>query len=117
VRRTPLMASSSANARFCRSIEGAEEESKLQWRIHLPEFDLAINTGIRQGSQYGLTWDMVDWKGRMLNIARTQNEEPVHVPLNDAAVAALRVVESPGDGRGRVFQSARTREPLEDSRH
>ncbi len=26
-------------------------------------------------SQYGLTWDMVDFKGRMLNIPRTKNEE------------------------------------------
>jgi integrase len=87
---------------------------------HLPEFDLALNTGIRKGSQYGLTWDMVDWKGRMLDIPRTKNEEPVHVPLNDAAVAALRVVQTRGQGRGRVFQSvqsAKTGEPLKNGRH
>jgi hypothetical protein len=53
---------------------------------HLPESELAFNTGVRnvrKGSQYGLTWDMVNWKGRMLNILRTKNEEPVHVPLID----------------------------------
>jgi integrase len=61
---------------------------------HLPEFELALNTDVRKGSQYGLTWDMVDWKGRMLNIPRTKNEEPVYVPLNDAAMAALRVVRA-----------------------
>jgi len=100
-----------------------EEEKKLRKVIkqksswHLPEFDLAVNTGIRKGSQYGLTWDMVDWKCRMLNIPRTKNEEPVHVPLNDAAVAALRVVYARGDRRGRVFQSAKTGEPLENGRH
>jgi len=43
-----------------------EEEKKLRkvigakWPLHLPELDLAINTGLRKGSQYGLTWDMVD---------------------------------------------------------
>ena len=101
----------------------AEEEKKLRkvlkrkWLWDLPELDLTLNTGIRKGSEYGLTWDMVDSKGRMLNIPRTKNEEPVHVPLNDAAVAALRVVQARGDGRGRVFQSAKTREPLENSRH
>jgi integrase len=100
-----------------------EEEKKLRkvietkWASHLPELDLAINTGLRKGSQYGLTWDMVDWKGRMLNIPRTKNEEPIHVPLNDAAVAALRVVPDRGDGRGRVFQSVKTGEPLENGRH
>jgi integrase len=101
----------------------AEEEKKLRkvikrkWSWHLPEFELGLNTGIRKGSQYGLTWDMVDWKGRMLNIPRTKNEEPVHVPLNDAAVAALRVVHARSDGKGRVFQSKRTGEPLENGKH
>jgi integrase len=70
-----------------------------------------------QRHQYGLTWDMVDWNGRMLTIPRTKNEEPIHVPLNDAAIAALRIVHDRGDGRGRVFQSARTGEPLENGRH
>ena len=100
-----------------------EEEKRLRkvieakWAWHMPEFDLAINTGLRKGSQYGLSWDMVDWKGRMLNIPRTKNEEPIHVPLNDAAVAALRVVHDRGAARGRVFQSVRTGEPLENGRH
>ncbi|MGB8322494.1 MAG: site-specific integrase [Candidatus Acidiferrum sp.] len=100
-----------------------DEERKLRkvietkWAVHFPELDLAINTGLRKGSQYGLTWDMVDFRGRMLNIPRTKNEEPIHVPLNDAAVAALRVVHARGDGKGRVFQSAKTGEPLENGRH
>jgi integrase len=81
---------------------------KRKWASHLPELDLAINTGLRKGSQYGLTWDMVDWKGRMLNIQRAKNEKSIHVPLNDAAVAALRVVHDRGDGRERVFQSSKT---------
>jgi len=100
-----------------------DEENKLRkvikstWVSHLPELDLAINTGLRKGSQYGLTWDMIDWKSRMLNIPRTKNEEPIHVPLNDAAVAALSVVHDRGRGRGLVFQSAKTGEPLENGRH
>src|SRR5229473_6702361 len=100
-----------------------EEEKKLRkvieakWPLHFPELDLAINTGLRKGSQYSLTWDMVDFRGRMLNVPRTKNEEPIHVPLNDAAVAALRVVHDRGEGRGRVFQSEKTGEPLENGRH
>jgi integrase len=78
--------------------------------------DLAINTGLRKGSQYSLTWDMVDFRSWMLNIPRTNNEEPIYVPLNDAEVAA-RVVRDRRDGTGRVFQSAKTGEPLENGRH
>ncbi len=90
---------------------------EAKWASHMPELDLAINSGMCKGSQYGLTWDMVDFEGRMLNIPRTKNEEPIHVPLNDAAIAALRVVHDRGDGRGRVFHSAKTGEPLENGRH
>lgn len=100
-----------------------EEEKKLRkvieakWVSHVPELDLAINTGIRKGSQYSLGWDMVDFKGRMLNIPRTKNEEPIHVPLNDVALAALKLVYGRGGRRGRVFQSAKTGKPLENGRH
>lgn len=100
-----------------------DEEKKLRkivqakWPSHIPEFDLAINTGLRKGSQYGLTWDMVDWKSRMLNISRTKNDEAVHVPLNDAALAALKTVFERGDGCGRIFRSSKTGEALENARH
>ena len=100
-----------------------EEEKRLRkvvetiWPLHLPELDLAINTGLRKGSQYGLTWDMVDWKSRLLNIPRTKNGEAAHVPLNDAALAALKTVFERSDGRGRVFRSSKTGEPLENARH
>ena len=51
-----------------------EEEKKLRyiiakkWPAHFPELDVAINTGLRKGSQYALRWDMVDWKSRELHI-------------------------------------------------
>jgi integrase len=100
-----------------------EEEKTLRkvvqdkWPVHLPELDLAINTGVRKGSQYGLTWDMVDWKSRELHIPRTKNEEPLQVPLNDAAISALKTVSKGGDGKGRVFISLKTGDPLENCRH
>src|SRR5437016_13673215 len=82
-----------------------------KWLAHLPELDLAINTGLRKGSQYGLTWDMVDGKSRELHIPRTKNEEPLHVPLKNAAISELKAVFESGDGEGRVFTAAKTWEP------
>jgi integrase len=85
----------------------------------LPELDVAINTGLRKGSQYALRWDMVDWKSRELHIPNTEtkNGEPLHVPLNDAAIAALKVAFEAGGGKGRVFKSKKTGDPLENGRH
>ncbi len=90
---------------------------ELEYQWHLPEFDLALNTGLRQGSQYSLTWSMVDWKERMVNIPRTKNEQPLHVPLNEAALAALSIARSRNGRSDRVFLSERTGEPLEHPRH
>jgi integrase len=86
---------------------------------HMPEFVLAVNTGLRKGSQYALSWDMVDWKGRMLNIPKTwtKQKKPHHAPLNDAALAALKIVRGSDDTPGRVFQSAKTGAALQNSRH
>jgi len=93
-----------------RSVTHRREDNKklrkvigVKWLVHVVELDFAINTGLRRGSQYSLTWDMVDFRGRMLNIPPTKNEALIHVPLDEAAMAALRVVHDRGDGRGRVF--------------
>jgi integrase len=88
------------------------------WPAHLPELDLAINTGLRKGSQYGLTWDMVDWKSRELHIPRTKNEEPLHVPLKRRGYqCAQDGVEGRGWQRTRLYisedgRSARKRPSL-----
>ena len=66
------------------------EEARLRAVIehdyseHLPEFELALNTGLRKGSMYSLTWAMVDWNSRMSNIPNSKNGEALYVPLNNA---------------------------------
>jgi integrase len=87
------------------------EEARLRAVIehdhpeHLPEFALALNTGLRKGSLYSLTWAMVDWSGQMLNIPTSKNGEALHIPLNNAALAALENVHQRGEKIDRVFQS------------
>jgi len=51
----------------------------------------------------------------MEKVPRTKNEE-TYVPLNQVAVAALRAQQDRGESRGRVFQPAKTEEPLEEGR-
>ena len=75
-----------------------------------------MNTGLRKGNQYALTWPVVDSEARMLHIPRTKNEEALQVPLNEAALAALRVLLARGDGTGCVFRSEATGEPLTPSK-
>jgi len=62
---------------------------------------------------------MVDWKSRELHIPNTdvKNGEALHVPLNAAVIAALKVAFGARDGIGRVFKQKKTGDPLEDGRH
>lgn len=76
-----------------------------RWPDHIAEFDLAINTGIRMSSMYDLTWELVDLSRQMVHIPRTKNEEPLHLPLNDAAIEALSILMKRGNGTGAVIRN------------
>jgi site-specific recombinase XerD len=73
----------------------ADEEKALRRAIesccpeHLPEFVLALNTGLRLSEQYRLTWENVSLPLRLLTIQRSKNGSMRHVPLNQAAIQAL----------------------------
>jgi integrase len=101
----------------------AEEEKALRaairerYPLHELELDFALQTGLRQGSQYQLRWEMVDWGARVLHIPRTKNDEPIHLPLNDAALSVLRTLKGRSKGKERVFISEETGEPLNCPKH
>ncbi len=78
----------------------AEEEAQLRaaitqwWPRHLPEFEIAVHTGLRRSEQYGMTWENVDLARRQLAISRSKNGRPRFVPLNSAALAAFEVLRA-----------------------
>lgn len=72
---------------------------------HLAEFTFALGTGLRLGSQYGATYEMIDWDRRMLGIPRTKNDDPVHVPLSDDVISAIRTLPSWRERTGPVFRN------------
>jgi integrase len=105
------------------------EEAKLRkviqhsYPAHEDEFDFAINTGLRQGTQFRLTWEMVNLKARELRIpqANMKNAKPLTLPLNDAAMKILRRLhksagKSAREGT-RVFLSEETGRPLNYPKH
>lgn len=87
----------------------ADEEKKVRaiieqdCPIHLPEFEIALHTGIRRGEQYKLLWSDVDLQARRLTLRQTKNGTTRHVPLNVVATAAFQTLWERSQGRGRVF--------------
>lgn len=87
----------------------AEEEAKLREQVaqkyphHLPELELAINTGLRKSEQYSLRWADISFERRVLTVVRSKHGGARHVALNDAAVAALLTARSLSNGQSAVF--------------
>lgn len=91
-----------------RYLTGSEEQT-LREQIsnrcpqHLPEFEIALHTGMRRGEQFGCEWTWVNLERRVLTIPRSKHGEKRRVYLNDIAVAAFRVLWRFSKGSGRVF--------------
>ncbi|PYX73928.1 MAG: hypothetical protein DMG72_11800, partial [Acidobacteria bacterium] len=102
-----------------------EEEKRLRfaiemkWLYHLPEFDIALNTGLRLAEQYGLTIRWINLEQRIATVPRSKHGGTRHVPLNSIAMAALQHLWPAAKQRpdGRIFLSIRGDEALEGNRH
>jgi len=100
----------------------AEEERGLRkviqgkYHEHLPEFDFALNTGLRLSEMYGSCWESFKIEHRLLTVPRSKDGEMRHIPLNRAALAALAEEEHRGDGTGLIFRNAKAI-PLAGPRH
>jgi integrase len=81
--------------------------SKPEWAEHEPELDFALHTGLRRTDMYQrLVWENVDLLLRVATIPRSKNDEPVHIPLNPAAMRALIAFRARGNGTGRAVRNA-----------
>ncbi len=74
---------------------------------HLPELDIALNTGLRRGEQYSLTWEDVNFSTKLLSVSQTKNGETRHIPLNTVAMAAFEELYRHSSGEGYVFTNRR----------
>jgi site-specific recombinase XerD len=80
-----------------------------EWPDHLPEFEIALHTGMRAGEQYGLRWPDVDFRNRIATVARSKSGELRHVRLNTTAIAAFRQLREQDSARESVFVNVRPR--------
>ena len=101
------------------------EEERLRKAIvarfphHLPELAIALNTGMRKGEQYGLTWADVDMPSRTIMANNTKNGTPRTIHMNDDAIDAMQELRKAAKGEG-VFNITENRtwwyEAVKDSK-
>ena len=73
----------------------------------IPEFEIALMTGMRMSEQLTLEWDEVDLDAGTIHLAQTKNDTSRFVRLNSRALAIMRTLYAHGIGTGRVFIAKR----------
>jgi len=74
----------------------------------MPLVLLAMNTGLRRGELFGLSWSDVNIPGKLLTVTagNAKSRKARHVPLNVEALGVLKRWKKQGDGEGLVFPGA-----------
>jgi len=100
-----------------------DEETRLRAVIvahylgHMPEFEIALHTGMRPSEQYGLVWGRVDLTRKLVTIPKSKNGKTRHIPLNSVAVAAFQTLQRRSlNTAGPVFVNIHG-EPLRGYKH
>ena len=96
----------------------AEEESRLReviarrFPLHLPSFDIALNTGMRKQEQFSLEWSQVSFSRRRIHLTMTKihltmtkNRSTREIPMNRTCQQSFEVLQALGRHEGRIFQS------------
>jgi integrase len=89
----------------------AEEEAKIREAInircprHMPEFDIALNTGMRKSEQYSLEWNQISFRRKRILLDETKNGSSREIPMNKTCVKAFEELHADRPHEGRIFQS------------
>jgi integrase len=100
-----------------------EEERRLRpiirerWPQREAEFDLALETGMRKGEQYGARWEQVNLIDKELTVPRSKHGERRYVRLNVWAVAALAALRRRVDASGCICPGGMSKNGYGATRH
>lgn len=98
------------NEHRIRFLDHAEELTlrkviRVDWPELEPEFDLAINTGMRRGEQFSLRWLNVSLERGILTVTGKTGRR--HIPINSTARSSLETLHA--ESNGSEFVCSRTK--------
>jgi integrase len=73
---------------------GPRNDQLRKHMIHrICELDVALDTGMRESEQYGLTWDRVVFETKEIHLPKTKNGDARTVHMTKRVMRALRILE------------------------
>jgi site-specific recombinase XerD len=100
-----------------------DEESRLlavieaRYDFHLPEFIIALHTGMRRSEQYSTEWLNVNFERKLVTVPRSKRGEQRYVPLNSLALAAFKSLLPNMATSNLVFLNQDADDSLRGNRH
>jgi integrase len=92
--------------RRARSYDLYPDLTNCTYADHLtPMVLLSLNTGLRRGEVFSLTWHCVNFQAKTLTVEGTtaKSGQTRHIPLNDEALSVLKAWRKQTQGEGLVF--------------
>ena len=107
-----------ARIRFLSYAEEAQIRSIIRRRCphHEPDFDVALETGMRLAEQHTIEWPDVHLGRRQIQLVETKNGSCRVVVLNDEAIAALRLCNARRSTQSRRVFLTRYGQPMSSPR-
>jgi len=78
---------------------------KRRFSKHMPEFDVALNTGMRKSEQFSLEWSQVSLMRKRIRLEKTKNGSDREIPLNKTCLKVFEALHATRPHNGRVFLS------------
>ena len=92
----------------------ADQETKLLAAAKEPLHSMlvvALNTGMRRGEIFALTWSCVDYKRMLITVINSKSGRSRKIPMNEAVVSVLKKLQPTG-GSGFAFADPKTGKPF-----
>ena len=97
-------AENNARIRFLSADEEARLRAAIKIAKHMPEFDVALNTGMRKSEQFSLEWSQVSLTRKRIRWRRRKGSDR-EIPLNKTCLSVLEALHATRPHNGRVFLS------------
>lgn len=100
-------AENNARIRFLSEVEEERMRAVIAKRfpMHMPEFDVALHTGMRKSEQFSLEWSQVSLGRKRIKLEKTKNGSNREIPLNKTCLKVFETLYATRPHNGRIFQS------------
>ncbi len=99
VRLVPAKPENNGRLRFLSPEEEERLRAAIKRECYIRQLDIALNTGMREGEQFSITRDQIDFEQKYVYLSKTKNGSDRYVSLNSTALTTFRELKAEHEHR------------------